>query len=737
MPHKKKVADNRAPAKKRVAGNKPVGAFRYGDRRANIPTAEMQGLVKDEDSQPVRVCYPREKKPAELYRRNADYDPQLVWFGKEEEDGKPLTIEAAPIYVQEKISPQAIIEDLRRHCAAGAAGESVAARLFGEFNGLSDPDARVDFYRHLQNWTNRMILGDSLQVMTSLSHKENLRGKVQCFYMDPPYGIKYASNWQPSTKSTAVKSGDESAEPEVVRAFRDAWKKGVNSYLSYLRDRLRAAKDLLTESGSVFVQIGNENVHLVRCVMDEVFGRENFVGQIVLRTRSTSTDKYLSTLNDYIVWYAKQIDKLKFRRIYKEKDKDSERFNTRESADSEPFANDKLVATSGDNATRKPFSFRGKEYTPAEGRGWRCTMEGLHRLEKANRIFLQKNSVRYKYYYGDFPVSVIPNLWTEQISEQNKIYVVQTAEKAVQRCILMTTDPGDLVLDPTCGSGTTAIVAEQWGRRWITCDTSRVALALARARLMAKSYDYYYLADSKEGAQKEMAISGNPTAKKTFTNDIRHGFVCRRVPHITLGDIANNKTIDEIWQLWRETLQPLLQTLNAESGNQFEEWQVPAEVAKEWNAAAQKAHRDYQQARAERQKQMDNAIAKNARTEQLHDMPFADTSTVRVTGPFTVESLSPYRMEPTGDDATNPAATARPKSQTENETRFLDVVFTNLRATGVQTNKEGGHIKFEDLQPWQSGDYIQYEGRYTENGKTRRAAICVGPEYGTFCRVGE
>lgn len=729
------------------AAKKSLGAFVHGDKRRNIPTAEMQGLVGDDDAKPVRVEYQRKKAPAHLYHRNADYDPQLVWNGKDEEDGKPLVIDAVPIYVQEKISPQAIIEDLRRHSAAGG-DDDIARRLFGDFNGIAE-DARVEFYKHAQNWTNRMILGDSLQVMASLGHKENLRGKVQCFYMDPPYGIKYSSNWQPSTKNTAVKDSDDSGEPEVVRAFRDTWKDGVHSYLSYLRDRLRAAKDLLTESGSAFVQIGDENVHLTRCVMDEVFGRENFVSMITFTKTSPLGSKLLAGNCDYIIWYANNKENMKYKPVFVNKDVGAEssykhlmledgtkRPMTAEelSGDSpipkgaDYFTQDKLMSTGYTQTCYYDFEYNGRTIKPAE-KSWRTTQRGMLRLVKSGRVYGDGIRPGYVQKFMDFPAKTINNIWGGIGGASNMVYVVQTNEKVIQRCILMTTDPGDLVFDPTCGSGTTAVVAEQWGRRWITCDTSRVSLALARARMMAKSHDYYLLADSKAGAQKEAEISGKPSPKQTFANDIRQGFVCRRVPHITLGDIAKNQNIDEIWQLWQEKLQPLLQTINKETGGSYEEWQLPADEDENWNPAAKTAHREFMTARAKRQQQINQSINKNARSEKLHDAPFADNKMVRVSGPFTVESLSPFRMIPTNDKSgiTN----NRPRAETENETRFLDIVFQNLKAAGVQTNKKEGHIKFDDLLPCPRGERVQYEGTYSANGKTHRAAICIGPEYGT------
>ena len=715
------------------ANKKRIVATQHGRQtRPNIPTAQMEALMADEESQPLSVAYPR----------NKDLDPQLMWHGKDDENAERLRVEAVPIYVQEKIKPLAIIEDLRRQTAADrvAKGEvKVGGDLFGDFNGLPE-NARVEFYKHVQKWANRMILGDSLLVMASLAHKEGLKGKVQCIYMDPPYGIKFSSNWQPSTQSTAVGEKDETHEPEMIQAFRDTWKNGIHSYLSYLRDRLIVSRDLLTESGSVFVQISDKNVHIVRNIMDEVFGARQFVGEIILRTRSTSTSKYLSSLNDYIIWYAKDFDSLKFRQIYSEKNLEAKRFRfSQEDSNGivKHYTTSALVATSGGEASRQPFSFQGNKHTPIMSRGWRCTMEGLKRLAKANRITEQGKSIYYKYFYDDFSVSVINNLW-EQISEISKIYVVQTGEKAIQRCILMATDPGDLVLDPTCGSGTTAAVAEKWGRRWITTDTSRVALTLARARLMGAQYPYYLMQDSEEGAAKEAEVSGQPAAKQHFGNDARHGFVYKKVPHITLGDIANNKEIDTIWEKWQKTLSPLRKKLNKLAGESWQEWEIPHEPAQEWSKEIKQTHADWQKSRRSRQQEIDQSIAQNAKSEYLVDRPYQANNAVRVSGAFTMESLSPHRIVPPESLPTDAGMTqpkkASPKSERENEARFLDVVRENLQQAGVSNTRQGEKLEFVEIDVWGGGRHIQFAGKYEEKGKEKKAAICIGPEYGTVSR---
>ncbi len=713
-------------------------------KRTNIPTAESENLIRREDATPEKVKYLRRPE-------NMILNPELNWQGKDKDNENPLIVDAAPIYVHEKIQPQAIVEDLRKLTNANNVADSLTAQLFENFNGLSDPLARTEFYKHSQNWTNRMILGDSLQVMASLAEKESLRGKVQCVYMDPPYGIDFKSNWQPTTKNKAVKDKDESREPEMIRAFRDTWQLGINSYLSYLRDRLMIAKDLLTDGGSIFLQIGSENVHLARCVMDEVFGRDNFITEIVLRTRSTSTAKYIATLNDFIIWYAKDKENVKFTRLFVEQENNPKRFGMadingevfsrkklsgKELENARFFASSSLVSTSGSENTNESFKFEGKTYTQPS-RGWRCSVDKLKQLAISNRIYASENprgdkSIRFKYFHEDFPYEAVSNFWEEQIAEQNKIYVVQTAEKAIQRCMLMTTNPGDLVLDPTGGSGTTAFVAEKWGRRWITIDTSRVSLALARARLMGGNYDYYLLKDSKEGADKGAELSKKPHNKTNFGGDLQQGFVYKCEPHITLQAIANNAEIGVIYQRHEKNLTELHEKLNAETKQQYKEWEIPVVAEEKWSETAKRFHEKYIATKQKQQKEMNNSIAANAEVEMLVDCPHKAQNTVRVTSAFTVESLSPHRILPT--DSEDEKFDSRPKSQSKNETRFWDVVLENLRKAGVQNTKKDERLEFADLSSWANGKHIQFIGRYMENNKEKKAAICIGPEFGTVAR---
>lgn len=618
-----------------------------GARRPNNPTMELQSLLSDDEATPTEVLFQRRYSPAthpELYERNSALDPQLVWAdtedgkgavqltwrGKDEQDEEPLRVDAVPIYTAEKIHPKAIIDDIRRRAASDTAVSlDDQPDLFTDFNGI-DEDDRLEFYQHTMKWTNRMILGDSLQVMASLAEKEDLRGKVQCIYFDPPYGIKFGSNWQVSTRNLKVEDGQIgngrkesqlSREPEQIRAFRDTWADGVHSYLSYLRDRMHAVHDLLTESGSIFLQIGDENVHRVRAVLDEVFGDENAIAEIIVAKTAGSTSEYISPIVDYILWYGKDASALKYRQIYLEKttavgageykyvwfEDGTSRPATKEELKLGPPVGGKLFRPSATTSQRPPgsdpFEFQGRTFTPGQSQFWKTSVTGLQRMGKADRAIARDKSVSYRRTLTDFPVMEINNVWSDLrwgFDASEKRYVVETNPGIVQRCILMATDPGDLVLDPTCGSGTTAYVAEQWGRRWITADTSRVALTLARTRLMSARYPYYALRDSETGAVEELALQlgRRPTeaeaaevrAKGAFTNDIAHGLVLHRVPHITLKSIANNAEIDVLYEQHQAILEPLRQQLNAAAKTEWREWEIPRAPIYPWEAKPTKLH---------------------------------------------------------------------------------------------------------------------------------------------------
>ena len=543
-------------------------------KRKGIPTSELETFVDDEKKKPVTLRWPR----------NPDLDPQLVWRGKDATADKPLEVEAYPIYIQEKIHPKTIIADLEAESKARKKASESQLDFFADFNGVPDGANKMDFYSYDQNWTNRMILGDSLQVMASLAEKEDLRGKVQCIYFDPPYGIKFNSNFQWSTTTTNVKDGvDTTQEPEMVKAFRDTWRDGIHSYLSYIRDRLTVARDLLSDSGSIFVQIGDENVHRVRAVLDEVFGNCSFLSQITYTSTVGLGGERLSNASNYVLWYAKNINFVKWRPIYVGRDFGNDvkvsfrrvqfdnsyrmslsdyekqfgkvnRENLKEHSAVLIALSDVTSANHGQGVSEGGFSeykFMGKKYSPGK-RTFSTSEKGMDRLARADRLAENNNgTLRYVRKYSDFDAIPISNVWTDTTTggfkSEEKIYVVQTSEMIIQRCMLMATDPGDLVLDPTCGSGTTAYVAEQWGRRWITIDTSRVALALARARLMGARYPYYILKDTREGQLKEATETGKALSTAETFGRIRQGFVYERIPHISLKSIANDKQIDDIW----------------------------------------------------------------------------------------------------------------------------------------------------------------------------------------------
>lgn len=728
-------------------------------KRKNIPTVEHQSVMQHHEQVPVKVAYPRTNRqwlgelcalhdagkasPEFQQRLSRDLDPQLIWRGKDQQDWSDLVVNAPPLYIQEKVKPKVLIDDLRRQTEErreAAAPQQDSLDLFGDFNGLPEGADRTEFYQHEGHWQNRFILGDSLQVMASLAELEGLRGKVQCIYFDPPYGIKFNSNFQWSTTSRDVKDGNAdhiTREPEQVKAFRDTWRDGIHSYLTYLRDRLTVARDLLTESGSIFVQIGDQNVHRVRALMDEVFGDENFISQIAVRKTGavSSPDAKLNslgTISDHIVWYARRKDVLKYRQLYTRKADTNTAEQYRLSDEGGQYQSVTIESNGYAESFHFPIRIRGKNFHPAKTRHWSTTEKGIYRVANAGRVIATENKLRFKKYLDDFPVSPIANIWADVMGSSGLIYVVQTNERIVERCLLMASDPGDLVLDPTCGSGTTAYVAEQWGRRWITVDTSRVALALARARIMGARYPYYLLADSREGQLKEAEVTRSAPSSQPTWGNIAHGFVYERVPHITLKSIANNAEIDVIWDKFQTALEPLRNALNQALGKQWQEWEIPREADPQWSEAAKKLHVDWWQQRIARQKEIDASIAAKAEFEYLYDKPYEDKKKVRVAGPFTVESLSPHRV--LGVDEDDELIDHVAETQAEYGQDFASLILANLRTAGVQQAHKAGKIEFTSLEPW-PGDLICAEGRYLENGQVRRAGILVGPEFGTVTRA--
>ena len=673
------------------------------DKRPNIPTAELQPVMEDDAPVPV------------TYERNRDLDPQFVWRGKDEQDWSDLVVQAPPLFIQEKVHPKVLVDDLMRGSQSGRETSKEQLDLFADFNGLPSEDAKTEFYQHDANWSNRMILGDSLRVMASLAEREGLRGKVQCIYIDPPYGIKFNSNFQWSTTSNVVKDGKAdhiTREPEQVKAFRDTWRDGIHSYLTYLRDRLTVATDLLTDNGSIFVQIGDENVHRVRGLMDEVFGDSAFVAMIYFQTAANQNTDRIQRLYDCILWY-KRGETLKYRELFRDRS----------------VSESDAVFTSTDEIT-------GEAYKPAEI----GNPQQHHRISMAGRI--TPNGNYWKRRISDNPYLRYDNVWkgtVESTFSKDKIYVVQTNRNVIQRCILMTTDPGDLVLDPTCGSGTSAYVAEQWGRRWITIDTSRVALALARARIMGARYDYYLLADSREGQLKEAKIVGRTASENPTYGDIRYGFVYERTRHIKLTTITDNAEIDVIWERYEEELAPLRATLSEVCGlpKTLEEWEVPRERPEDWSPATEPLLATFWERRIARQKEIDASIAAKADYIYLYDKPYDDKKKVRVAGPFTVESLSPHRVLGVDEDdelIDNLADAELGYGETQD---FASIILEHLKTSGVQQAHKEDRISFTSLKPW-PGDLVCAEGRYvegdTDSGDEKRAAIFIGPEFGTVSR---
>ncbi|AEO41420.1 site-specific DNA-methyltransferase [Xanthomonas euvesicatoria] len=752
--------------------------------RKNIPTVEHQSVMQQHEQAPVQVAYPRAnrqwlgelcalhdagKASSEFQQRlNRDLDPQLIWRGKDLQDWSDLVVNAPPLYIQEKVKPKALIDDLHRQTEGrreAAVPQQDMLDLFGDFNGLPEGADRTEFYQHEGHWQNRMILGDSLQVMASLAEREGLRGKVQCIYLDPPYGIKFNSNFQWSTTSRDVKDGNAghiTREPEQVKAFRDTWRDGIHSYLTYLRDRFMVARDLLTESGSIFVQIGDENVHRVRAVMDEVFGDINHSGTIsFFKTSSQSTDGIQSVV-DYVICFAKDKKQQKLRPLLREKSPgeagakqytmviDDLFHNIRAATEVEltlrpselkgwRFCALGPTTSQGFQDNRSsPYDFQGKRFSVPKNRHWSLSPkpnEEMDKLARIGRLRAGGKGLRSVLLLEDNPTTPLDNIWMDTGSGsfgEDQIYVVQTVTKTIQRCLLMTTDPGDLVLDPTCGSGTTAYVAEQWGRRWITVDTSRVALALSRARIMGARYPYYLLADSREGQLKEAEISRSAPSSQPTHGNVAHGFVYGRVPHITLKSIADNTEIDVIWDKFQTELEPLREALNKELGKQWQEWGIPREADAKWSEVAKKLHAEWWQQRIARQKEIDASVAAKAEFEYLYDKPYEDKKKVRVAGPFTVESLSPHRV--LGVDEEDNLIDRVAETQAEYGQDFASLILANLRTAGVQQAHKADKIEFTSLEPW-PGDLICAEGRYLENGQVKRAGILVGPEFGTVARA--
>ena len=642
----------RAPQSKR-----PIESYDHRDKeRLNNP--------------PVGLVTPETDRDAgrKTYAYDPHLDPQLQWAGKEEHTS--FEVPTVSLHVHERIDPRTIIEATRKRNGDGAPMQGSLFELPGE-----NPPVRsaIEFYRHRHNWTNRLVAGDSLLVMNSLLEKEGMAGKVQMVYIDPPYGIRYGSNFQPFVNRRDVRDGrdeDLTQEPETIKAFRDTWELGIHSYLSYLRDRLLLAQEMLTESGSVFVQISDENVHLVRELMDEIFGPKQFMSLISFRTKIPLNAAFLPNIADFLIWYAKDKDKIKFRRLFTTRSygdetqfsnamlKDGSVTRASEVPESEAkstryFTLIDLMATGYTESCHFEFYLDGRRASPNPTTSWKTTPQGMEGLITAQRVRWQRTVPRYVFFADDYPVMQITNQWTDTQGAIGKTFAVQTSSKVIERCLLMTTDPGDLVFDPTCGSGTTAYVAEQWGRRWITCDTSRVAVSLAKQRLMTALFDYYELAHANEG--------------------VSSGFNYKTVPHITLGSIANNQDIKEGMS----------------------------------------------------QAEIDAAIARHAPQETLYDQPLVDTGKKRVTGPFSVEAVPAPAVKPI-DDAAEPApAPADGSVARSGETLRQSDWRDELLRTGIR-GKGGQFIRFARLEPLPSYRYLHADGESLPN-KDGADSIREGP----------
>ncbi|MCL0073210.1 site-specific DNA-methyltransferase [Dehalococcoidia bacterium] len=610
-----------------------VGDYRYDQaRRKNNPPVGIAPSYEVRERKTISYAY------------DPHLDPQLQWAGKAEHTS--FEVDLVSLHIHERISTKAILRAVQRP-------EPVQLSLF------ADPqlplDRQIEFYQHDVNWANRLILGDSLLVMNSLLIKEGMAGKVQMIYVDPPYGIKYSSNFQPRIDRRDVKDIDEdlTREPEQIKAYRDTWKLGIHSYLTYLRDRLLLCRDLLHESGSIFVQMNDENLHLVRSLMDEVFGRENFVALITFRKTTGFPTRLLGTVYDFLLWYAKTKESAKYKQLYRRRpeqmtasgytwielpDGNCRRLKVDDFEEGflrikgRRFQTASLMSSGTTEEGSRAYALDGVLYYPAVATHWKTTKEGLDRLKLAGRLVGIGKTMTYKRYEDDFPIVGYHSVWDDTLESTfavEKLYAVQTATEVVERCILMTTDPGDLVFDPTCGSGTTAYCAEKWGRRWVTCDTSRVALAIARQRLMTAKFDYYELADPEKG--------------------VSYGFVYETVPHITLESIAKNTEIDTIAEKYHPRWEELLAKLSKALGGEVKDWEVPrGKPPEDWNSEAKELWRELDDLRRRRQKEIDDSIQRHAPQEVLYDRPRVNRGVIRVSGPFTVEAIPvPVIEEPT------------------------------------------------------------------------------------------
>jgi len=678
---------------------KPVKGIRHkGQKRAHIPSGEEAGY--EAASPLVQSKTKREFPKNPIVHRGQD--PELYWLNKYEEDNgdTALAVDLRSLYRHEHIAPEAIIKGLYRLVETESKqGPDLSGFSTPEFFGNAvtreELDKVTSYYTQSDGWMNRLIQGDSLLVMTSLLEREGMAEQVHCIYIDPPYGIKYGKNWQIRLNSRAMSDSerdeDLSGEPEQVKAYRDTWEFGIHSYLGYLRNRLLVAKELLHASGSCFVQISDENVHLVRSLMDETFGSENFVSLINFRKTTSSSGERLSSISDYLLWYAKDSELLKVRPLFLERTGEGwvnynyvrlsggiyRRMTPEESMNwksipkgARIYRRDNLTSQRAAGGTDvRSFEFKGRSYTPGKGT-FKTDLPGLKRLAEAERLEAYGETLSYRRFTNDFPFSPLSNLWDDTLTggyAEDRHYVVQTITKVVQRCLLMTTDPGDLVLDPTCGSGTTAFVAERWGRRWITIDTSRIALNIAKTRLMTATFPFYTLYESEEGERAVAERKGRPGDYSIVKEreksqplrgcDVRYGFVYKKVPHITLGSIASNEPPGE---------------------------------------------------------------------ETLYDQPIEDKKRLRVAGPFTVETLQNY-------EPTSPEELSRQREDVEELSGFENTVFEHLKSAGIKTGDKAENAVFTRIERLSSAE-LHAEGFYGANGGEKKAYLHIGPKFGTVSK---
>ena len=802
--HSGETRKNNPPAKIAAEGVVPLlpkARYAYSPRRSPELRFDTDGLPdRVQELLNEAAGRPLAREELELLRDAlSDQEPWLEWAEKQEQRRRGFfEVDPVALHIHERVSAQAILR--------------VAARQDAQRSLFADPEQEyheaVQFYQHDIDWTNRLILGDSLQVMSSLARREDLAGKVQMIYIDPPYGIKFASNFQPRIGSRDVRDREQdlSREAETVKAYRDTWHLGVHSYLTYLRDRLLTARELLSDSGSVFVQIGDENVHLVRALLDEVFGKANYVALINVTKTSGQTARYLSVNTDYLIWYCRDFDAVKYRTVLAQKELggagssmyqylmmpsgEMRRLNPDERAGSADLPEGSCAVRLGDATSQRqgrpsgpgsamhfPVSLYSTEYLPPGTRGWSTTAEGMARLAKAERLLPQGGRLSYIRRLDDYVAFDVGNNWTDVAGATSRMFVVQTNATVIERCMLMTTDPGDLVLDPTCGSGTTAFVAEQWGRRWITIDTSRVAVAIARQRLLTANYNYYELRDAGSG----------PAG----------GLRYKAVPHITLRSIAQNTNLDPIFEKYEPILSGRLQACNKalaevsddlrrklreklltkqksegkrsvteaderrwslpSAGETWEHWEVPFDTDVDWPKKLQEAVTAYRQAWRAKMDEVNACIAENADQEELVDQPEVRKGVVRVSGPFTVEAVQPPEMslgEPTltavdvegaFDGEPEPLEEAfevrmvemRADHEAQNLDAYLEQMTRLLRQDGVTfpNNRHSGFSRLERIESSEPG--IHAHGRWAPDGEEdpdpegrANVAVSFGPQYG-------